>query len=236
MQIQSTTAYSIFSLVASNREINLAHVRNIVESIKVKNLLSVNPITVNDKNEVLDGQHRLQAAKELGLPIFYIVSDGLNQVDISRLNTNKKNWTAGDYLNFWCAEGKDAYKKISKFINTHNHIALTSALKMLSPSYRRGGEEFKEGEFKIESMENAEKTAAQLDELLQFGKHVFSSVFIHFYCKLALNEHYDFEKMVYQIQKAPRSFVPCANEKQYIELFEEIYNRDVKSQNRVSFK
>ena len=36
----------------------------------------VSPILVNEKMEVIDGQHRLQAQKELNLPTYYIKNKG----------------------------------------------------------------------------------------------------------------------------------------------------------------
>jgi len=87
MEIQSTTNYSIFTSITSNREVNEAHVKALMKSIQENNLLSINPIMVNTEFGVIDGQHRLEAAERLSERIYYIVSDKVSKADISVLNS-----------------------------------------------------------------------------------------------------------------------------------------------------
>ena len=99
--MNQTTDYSLFKDVSSNRDVDRKHVKKLVNSIREKNLLEVNPIIVNEKLEVLDGQHRLEAAKQLKVPIYYVISSDVTHNDISRLNSNKKNWLLMDYINYY---------------------------------------------------------------------------------------------------------------------------------------
>ena len=72
MSIQHTTNYNQFKLVQFNREKSAHHISQIKKKIKENNLLHLHPILVNLKGEVIDGQHRLQAAQELEVPIYYL--------------------------------------------------------------------------------------------------------------------------------------------------------------------
>ena len=62
-QVLQTNVHSIFKTQKGNRPINKNHLDRLILSMKKKYLIS--PILVNEKMEVIDGQHRLQAQKEL---------------------------------------------------------------------------------------------------------------------------------------------------------------------------
>lgn len=88
-----------FILPAGNREISPARVKRLKEDIKRTNFIS--PILVNSKHQVLDGQYRLSALRELDLEnksIDYIVVPKEmmkipEQEFIIRMNLSQANWT-----------------------------------------------------------------------------------------------------------------------------------------------
>ena len=103
-----TKDYSKFKKIRGNRPVDQTHVNALKKLIADKDLKD--PIRVNKKNEVIDGQHTLQARKELGLVIPYIVIDSDDPLDVARLNTGRKNWSMDHYLEHHCARGKMDYK------------------------------------------------------------------------------------------------------------------------------
>lgn len=104
-QILKTRDYSIFKSVEFNRNKNKKHIQNVIKIIKKENLLHLHPILVNKDMEVIDGQHRLEAAKELGVEIFYIQSD-LSYEHILSSNLIQKNASLNDVIKFYAL--KDA--------------------------------------------------------------------------------------------------------------------------------
>ena len=69
---QQSTNYDEFRTLNANRNVSENHVKQIKAAIEtVGNLTEVVPIIVNENKEIIDGQHRFEACKELGLPIFY---------------------------------------------------------------------------------------------------------------------------------------------------------------------
>jgi hypothetical protein len=68
--IHKTTDYDQFKFLESQR--NVTRTSAVLESIKQKNMLDLKPIICNKEKYVLDGQHRLLAAKQLRVPIYYI--------------------------------------------------------------------------------------------------------------------------------------------------------------------
>jgi len=237
MQSQHTTNYAMFSHIQSNREVGASHVSSLVKKIKRKNLLHLNPIIVNKDNLIIDGQHRLEAAKTLMVPIYYIVSDGITNADIADLNSTKKNWNMHDYLNFWKAEGMEQYKIISRFVVKHPQIPLSVALSMLGNERNGRLNIFKEGKFVVVRYEQACKIAEQIEKLSADGcKFAYNSTFIRVYKKLFSLDRFDFERLLSQIAKQPRSLVPCVHEGQYKMMIEEIYNYELREQNRIYFR
>ncbi len=101
-QIRMTTDYSIFLHVIGNREINKSNVNRLKESINEIGLQV--PILVNENKAIVDGQHRLQALKELNLPVTYVQSAITKEEHIPDLQVSKV-WTALDYAKRNAAQG-----------------------------------------------------------------------------------------------------------------------------------
>mgnify|MGYP003139772751 FL=1 len=101
-QIKTTSDYNIFLHVIGNRPINKSNVNRLKESIG-KIGLQV-PILVNKNKAVVDGQHRLQALKELNLPVTYVESVITKEEHIPDLQVSKV-WTGLDYAKKNAAQG-----------------------------------------------------------------------------------------------------------------------------------
>jgi hypothetical protein len=226
MQIHQTTNYSLFKSINSNREVDRKHVKKLVASIGKKNLLHVNPINVNDAMEVIDGQHRLEAAKILKVPIFFVQEKKLSNADISMLNSNKKTWQIIDYLNYYSIEGNQHYKTASSFINKYPNFTASLTVSILNGFDDNNGylDVFKRGFFKVTTEQMAHDIATMLIKLEEYGKFVYQVGFVKSLGVMYKTEGFDFEVLLHQIQNQPRSFVPCINKKQYAEMLLELYN------------
>ncbi|MBC8147318.1 MAG: ParB N-terminal domain-containing protein, partial [Bacteroidetes bacterium] len=73
-KIYKTKNYEKFKFMVGNRPINSAHTAKLIESIKGKYLF--NPIIINEKWEIIDGQHRFEAIKQLNLPLYFFINEG----------------------------------------------------------------------------------------------------------------------------------------------------------------
>jgi hypothetical protein len=77
------------------------------------------PIIVNEKMEVCEGQHRLEAYKTLSIPITYIIKEGLDIFDIRKLNSVSRKWTMEEYLMSHVKLGNTDYEILEWF---HRHL------------------------------------------------------------------------------------------------------------------
>lgn len=127
MQIKSTTNYDQFKVIKGNRNINKRHLTTLTLSIVKENLLEFNPIIVNEKMEVIDGQHRLEVAKANKLPIFYMVNPTADIHTVVRQNSVSKQWNLQDYINSFVTLGKENYIYLQEFMDNYElppYIAL----------------------------------------------------------------------------------------------------------------
>lgn len=228
-----TLDYELFKSILSNREVDDRHVNRLVDAISKKNLLHLNPILCNKNHEVIDGQHRLEAARKLGVPIYYIIDEGITKGDIATINSNAKNWSVTDYVNYWTIEKREGFDKLSAFLSEHPAIPASTALSMMSVDGSRNTKALKDGIVDTSNYDRATYIAGILKEYRNLIDHAYERNFIMAVTNVVTNPDYDHAQMRSQLEFQSRSLVRCINTRQYVELLEEIYNRNKK--NRVKF-
>ena len=149
--IVSTTNYERFKLVGTNRTIKQKNVARLMKSFGMTGGMQMSkPIIVNKNMEVIDGQHRLEACKRMGIPVHYIVSNNEVIENIPVYNTYQEKWGLEDYAHYWAEQGNENYKRILA-IRDRVSIALNGVLECIV--YTGGGrnsDNFKEGRFVFE--------------------------------------------------------------------------------------
>ncbi|MDD5013505.1 MAG: ParB N-terminal domain-containing protein [Atribacterota bacterium] len=237
--MNKTKQYSKFIYVKGNRPIDPNHVKRLAASIHEKNLLHLNPVLVTSQMHVIDGQHRIEAAKLLKLEVFYEVSDEITKSDMSRLNRNKKNWTIHDYINYYCEEGYQVYIQFRDFINDNPNFKLSVLLKIVTPGEGHGYKEaVQNGSMIIPNinMNRAKKVIEVINRInnLPFEfKFIYDSRFPLAISKCLVTPKFNVDNLIEKIRANPRRFVKCSTKEEYLELIEEIYNYYL-SENRIN--
>lgn len=89
--------YNMFKFKDGNRDLNYINVNKMEESLKKHGW--VTPIVVDNNYYIIDGQHRFQAAKNLGMPIAFIkMSNDFNVEAIRDINNAQEKWNTWDYV------------------------------------------------------------------------------------------------------------------------------------------
>ena len=170
MKIQKTKNYKQFKFFKYNRELYMPHVKNLMISLGKHNLLPFLPILVDKEMRVLDGQHRLAAAKALKLEIFYIVLNEASFEDVLLLNTNSRKWISQDYLNMFCEMRLKDYLILKDFCDKWR-LGIPLSIGILSGTSPRDGGvymKFKTGNLKVKDLEKAELLAGRVTKLRIF--------------------------------------------------------------------
>lgn len=225
--VYETTEYDLFHLLPENRVVDLSHVRKLVTQIAKTNLLNIKPMDVTDDLGIIDGQHRLAAARELGYPIFYRITPELSEEDIAKLNVAQKNWTGTDYLHYWTVKGKPAYQLLTAFMQRYPQISFSNAKLMLGYNDTGSTSEFKAGEFRTSDPQMSEATATLILRISQECRfaYAFDTRFlgaVH-HC-VAKVKGFDGSRFVQKIMLQPAALMRQATHKQYLEMFASIYN------------
>lgn len=135
--IYQSKNYDKFRFLESNRMVDFRHVRRLKKSIADIGLIE--PIVVNDRLEVIDGQHRLQALKELDEPVTYIVSHSADKATVMDVNNTQKNWSLSDYVTSQAIDNPN-YKALTAVIATTRKQVSSIPLRALAYIYQQSGQ------------------------------------------------------------------------------------------------
>lgn len=252
--LHQTTDYGMFKYIPQNRKTVSGHIAKLMQSIKTKNLNMDFPVIVNKQMEVLDGQNRLEAYKQLKFPVWYKFAHEMDSSHISLINTAMKNWTNDDFLNQYIVEKKEDYIKFKNFMEWAGINKITTGLKIikdkkfniLSSSSREGGDaisgsdtsNFKSGNFKYPFNDSsARKSVIELKTLSQYtvAKDPYDRSLVVAYDAITKDSSFDFDRLVSKLQSYPLGVYNSANS--LIDQFEKAYNYNVKDdKNKIFLK
>jgi hypothetical protein len=112
-----------FNNILGNRILNEKHVRELMRNIKQNGYSEHSYGKVNEKKEIIDGAHRLEALRRLrdqGIryPFYYIKAPNTNLSDCIASNELQKNWDNEDYVNAYAVDynckNRDQYVKLKE--------------------------------------------------------------------------------------------------------------------------
>ena len=220
-KIYETHDYDMFHFLEENRDIDPANVEKIKASIQIKRL--INPLKVDSKGGIYDGQHNYTALKELGLPIWYVVDKNLTIEDIPRLNTIAKTWNQKEYLSYYCKRGFKEYAKIRKFM-LDNNLSITLSLCFLAFTDNGShNNDFKRGTFKAKNILESQRLAKYYNEVASINPKL-GYKFARVLTSLSRRTDFDLAAFVQKAKIQPTRLLRCATDVQYRELIESIYN------------
>jgi len=233
-QVYTTTDYSKFNTLIGNRKPNELHLRRLKNSFKQRYLFS--PILVNEKMQIIDGQHRFLSAKELNLPINYLIVQGYGLEEIQILNTNSSNWKREDYLKAYCDLGVEPYLQMKQFMSDFPDFGVAISEMILtdkvdgSNAYKTIDKMdvrmmgFQNGELKIPNLYKAYESAEKVLMFKPYYEGYNRATFVRTLITLFKNENYIHAEMISKLSNNPSVLTHCANGTQYKILLEEIYN------------
>jgi hypothetical protein len=251
-QVNSTTDYAKFKTLQGNRNVNKVHVKRLENSFNESYLLS--PIVINEKFEIIDGQHRFQAARNLNLPINYIVCNNYSLKEVQLLNTNSKTWKKEDYLNAYCDLQYPEYLKFRSFMKKFPEFGILSCEFILTNSAKGASKQgtlsrflslpnekgtfkqnyFQNGELVIPNLQKSIDNAERIMMIKPYYEGFNRSIFVSAMIGVFKIEYYSHAKFMEKLANNPGFLQHCANVRQYKDLIEEIYN--YRSREKVSLR
>ena len=246
--VMKSSDYEKFSILEQNRVVNDKHVNELVVSIQNNGQLT--PIIVNEKFEIIDGQHRFDACKILKQSVMYLISYKTSINEVILMNNTQKSWKLHDYLrcfsdNQW--HNHEIYQKVDKFMREHD-LKLTTCIVLLSEGTGSGGStgtalagqglmSFRKGNYKIGNLTRAQAIAKILSEIKAFAPDlVGSDRFCRSYCKLSLETKWDHNSAVYQIKKYRRKYDGASSKEEALQGLLTVYNYNQLKSKKISIR
>lgn len=223
-EIKKTRDYNMFTFMKENRNINEAHLKKLINSMREKYIPV--PIIVNDDYEVIDGQHRLTACEELNLPVYYIIVKDATLKDVHTLNTNSRDWKWRDYLESFCKAGNQNYK-IFRSVMNENGFAFDQTYCILSGHSRRTREcraVFERGDFVVPDYDKSMETLNKIKMISRYYDNWNRRNFVYCMLDLFKNPQYNHDEFMTKLSYQSTRLVDCIKTEHYIELVQILYN------------
>lgn len=232
-KLQSTKNYAKFECAAFNREVKKTGALR--KSMQKHGFIPAYPIHCetrpNAKLAIVGGHHRFEVAKELGLPVYYVVADGLD-VTIHEMETATNRWAVSDYLHSFCALSMEPYLVVKEF-HERTGITLNLCISMLGGDTAGSGNHtnaFKAGTYVVKDVEHAEIVGDITTFCTSAGVSFSSnSYFTQAISKMCRAEEFEPEIFKRRVSANPALMIRQPNVDAYMQLIEDVYNRLAKS-------
>lgn len=224
-EIRKTNDYSKFKIMKGNRSINKGNYKKLLQSMSEEQL--VVPVLINEKNELIDGQHRYNVAKALKLPIYYYVVKGYDIKEVQKANQVSLNWGMSEYQKHFIDLDCKPYIDLMKLM-TANKITLTLMLEIIAVTDDKSStnlrNEFKKGLFKIKNKAKLDDFLKKLEDFNKF-KEYKSTTFIRAFLRIYREPDYIHDDMKKKLEKLSYKIQSRGEIRGYISLLmNEIYN------------
>lgn len=234
--VQVTHNYEMFHFIESNREQSRGHIETLKAAFQdTGNFTRVQPILVNESYQIIDGQHRFTACRDLGLPIYYTVVPGLGIAEARSMNILHRGWTVDDFARSYALAGDRNYQEYIKIREDYGYVHSITLPYVMDGDIKGIYKQFRVGEFVMP--EDGGVAARQrldmlssLDELVPFShKGAFAQALL----RVMHVPGYNHEQMVKKIAANPHLLAQYATVGDYARMLEDIYNYKITESHRL---
>lgn len=224
--------YEDFKILDGNREVRQQRVNAIEKSVKNVGWIR-NPILVNEKMEIIDGQGRFEVLKKLGYPIEFIIDDGIGIKECRSMNIKQTNWTSRDFIDSYAELSNTNYMFLKNLIEQFPRISLTVINCSVNDGAQISQAVIKEGNFKCseDDYNSAKKVLSIIDRLLPYILKIEGNI-SYLQCAIIFIYKYtdaEMDRIEMVLQKYNHEFTPVATVESALRDFERFYNSRIRS-------
>lgn len=234
-KIYFTTDYSRFKFLKGNRDINEQKVKKIKQDIESGiDFLKYAPIVVNEKMEIIDGQHRYAVSMAMKTNVYYVINIAADLEVVPAINSRSSKWRTVDFLNSYVDLKRPVYCALRDFVNQYKGIGIPTAAKMLhagTVNENEAMEAFQEGKLKSDYIDVAHEIAKLLSDLEPYTQNAYSRRMFSAMIALNGNGKYNHDLLIKKLQESGRKIENLESTKSIIQDMESIINH--KSKHRI---
>lgn len=230
--LRTTKEYGRFTTLEGNRTISRSHINQLKRLIeKNGNLTDRFPIKVNPNGDVLDGQHRLEALKELKLPVTYEVVREADIETVRAINLGNRNWSWRDMAESHFRLGNAEYGWFLQYVDDYNLPFRVAMSFCDNNTYRGHDSPFNRGGLLVEDKELAIQRAKHYRDVVDITA-ITHRDFALALRLVSLNPEYEPERMIKKLNERGDTLPLKATRLDFARALEEIYNHSMGEVNR----
>ena len=212
--VKTTTDLNLFKIVPGNRGVDERHVARLRSSMAQETLFA--PLYLNERYEVIDGQHRLRAKQTTydeqgyipGGGAEYIVFTGMDYGtdELAIYNTNAKVWNANSFMSSYIELANPHYILAGKFAKeAHAAIGMpvATSLGVLAGWKAKDQKAHKSGDLTVsaEQYNDAALLLSRLGDLKREGVHFCKLLnFVKAFQEFSTGEKYSHDTMLRRLK------------------------------------
>lgn len=240
-KLECTTDYDIFESHSYNRELrDLSLLKSSMIEHGFRPSSAIHVVrNGNNKLKIKRGHHRFAAAKELGLPVWYIVDDDMMSIYEWEFDT-RQLWSLQDFVKSYANAGNENYQKAIDYSNEHA-ISLTIAMALVggfqAGNWTKENQEIaRSGKFKAADNNHARQMSDLIKYIREQGvDFVAHRQFLAAVSMAILVPGFDIQVFKARIKQYPKLMKRRALRYEFLEEIEIVYNYHA-SRNRLDVK
>ncbi len=231
-EVKHTSNYAQFKLMPGNRPISEHHVRRLTESYNNNpNLVELRPVLVNEKMEIVDGQHRLRACEKTSIEVPYIIAPGLTVATAQIMNALQKSWQMIDFARSYAYAGNVHYQKFEHYMDEYS-LTPTIILLYIVGNRSKRNDRFKLGLFEMPSdLTDTDDRFGKLSSFADFpGISWQGDRFAKAFHSVLGLPGYDHSRMLRNMALALPTVKPQPDRLEWLRELERVYNYNIKTE------
>ena len=238
-KIEQTTNYSLFVYHENQQAMSPVRVRRVVESMQKTGFWPSKPIGVyrsSGKLVIIDGHHRFEAARTLGLPVLFVEEPEEHGELIGIANSIVGTWKTQSFAKLYASQGNQDYEDLMFYVE--RGISLQQAASLLHGESAHSGnsaQRVKHGTFKIKTDKYINAVLSIVDTVKDAAPEICKKAYINALSLLLFIKQFDQDVLIKRIQAHPTGIVRCADKNQALEALEEVYNFRAREKTPLAF-
>ena len=228
-KLSKTSDYSRFKFMSGQRPVDMGkpEFRALRRSMREYGFIPSKPIQARPNGdgrlEIVDGQHRFTAAKELGLSVYYVIDK--TDIDVAVVNHAQRKWAPEDYAHRFASDGVESYQTLLDYHHSFG-IPITHAASIMAGTvhFWNINERFYSGEFKVTNGGLAAAFGMVYRDVCKIIPHAKKVAFLQALYRCWFVDYFDPDRLISSIEKRPQVITRSGNVAMYLEQIEECYN------------
>ena len=227
-QLQYTKDLSAFVPHEHQQPMSDSHSKHIAESMKAGGFWPSKPISCVKKGGrlvVVDGHHRLAAAKIAAVGVYYVEEPTSRLDDIGEANVLVRKWSNESFAKMYAGQGNPHYVELLRYVDIGVPLSVAaSVLRGEAGHSGNAGKFIRTGDFRIKTRDNMRVIASFIEELGGTCDVVTTKIFIEALSVLLFVPEFDASVLKARIRSNPLTLAKCNNREQMLQQIEEVYN------------